>query len=67
MIDELVNFLDQPLARFLRRASYKVILAMDGMTGVGAAQEHTPDLIVMDLGLPGMKTFRRSAGPALIY
>jgi len=42
------------LARFLRRASYKVILATDGMTGVGAAQEHTPDLIVMDLGLPGI-------------
>jgi two-component system cell cycle response regulator DivK len=40
--------------RFLKRAGHRVLLAMDGSSGVRSALEHTPDLILMDLGLPGM-------------
>jgi two-component system, cell cycle response regulator DivK len=40
------------LTRFLRRAGYSVLQALDGLAGVKAAQESSPDLIVMDLGLP---------------
>jgi CheY-like chemotaxis protein len=42
------------VTRFLIREGHTVLHAIDGMTGVGVAQEHAPDLIVMDLGLPGM-------------
>jgi CheY-like chemotaxis protein len=31
-----------------------VLLAADGNAGVSAAQKYRPDLILMDLGLPGM-------------
>jgi CheY-like chemotaxis protein len=40
------------VTRFLKREGHVVIHAMDGLTGVSAAQLHIPDLIVMDLGLP---------------
>jgi CheY-like chemotaxis protein len=42
------------VTRFLRRAGHRVFHATDGMSGVRAALEGIPDLIVMDLGLPGM-------------
>lgn len=42
------------LTRFLRREGYRVIVANDGISGVKAAQEQLPNLIVMDLGLPGL-------------
>jgi CheY-like chemotaxis protein len=42
------------VTRFLKREGHTVIHAMDGMTGVGAAHQYRPDLIVMDLGLPGL-------------
>ena len=42
------------VTRFLRRSGHQVILAEDGLTGVRAALEHIPDLILMDLGLPGL-------------
>ena len=42
------------VTRFLKREGYTVFQATDGITGVRAAQEHLPDLIVMDLGLPVM-------------
>jgi CheY-like chemotaxis protein len=38
--------------RFLKRQGHEVLLATDGLAGVTAAQEHVPDLILMDLGLP---------------
>lgn len=40
------------VTRFLKRHGHDVLLATDGMAGVKAAQEHLPDLILMDLGLP---------------
>ncbi len=33
---------------------YKTLQAKDGATGLAMAQEHGPDLIVMDIQLPGM-------------
>jgi CheY-like chemotaxis protein len=40
------------LSRRLRRKGYDVLLAPDGLEGLAAAQAGSPDLILMDLGLP---------------
>ena len=43
------------LARdYLERASFRVLTAGDGVTGLAAARRERPDLIVLDLTLPGM-------------
>jgi CheY-like chemotaxis protein len=42
------------VTRFLRRNGYQVLVAADGAAGVKVAIEHVPNLIIMDLGLPGM-------------
>jgi two-component system, cell cycle response regulator DivK len=42
------------LSRRLERRGYKVRTAVDGLQGVTLAREITPDLILMDLGLPVM-------------
>lgn len=42
------------VTRFLQRNWHTVLSATDGASGVRAALEHIPDLILMDLGLPGM-------------
>jgi two-component system, cell cycle response regulator DivK len=42
------------LARRLERRNYSVLTAVDGHQGVSVAQEAKPDLILMDLGMPGM-------------
>ena len=42
------------VTRFLRRNGHTVLLAADGRAGVSAAQTYVPDLILMDLGLPGL-------------
>jgi CheY-like chemotaxis protein len=39
---------------FLRMKGYEVVTAPDGRTAVQAAIDEHPDLIVMDLDLPGM-------------
>ena len=38
----------------LERRDFEVLVARDGQTGVEAAREHLPDLILLDLGLPGL-------------
>ncbi|MBN9325663.1 MAG: response regulator transcription factor, partial [Cellulomonas sp.] len=49
---------ERPLAElvagYLRRDGYEVHLAFDGPTGVASAREVDPDVIVLDLGLPGL-------------
>ena len=40
------------LSRLLVRRGYEVIMATDGPQGIAMAQRHTPDLILMDLGMP---------------
>lgn len=49
---------EQPLARliagYLEREDFEVDLAFDGPTAVALAREHDPEVIVLDLGLPGL-------------
>ena len=42
------------LARRLERRNYRVVLAVDGEQAVALARAEKPDLILMDLGLPGL-------------
>ncbi|MCX4718536.1 response regulator transcription factor [Streptomyces virginiae] len=42
------------VAGYLERAGFAVRLAADGPAGLRAAEEHRPDLMVLDLMLPGM-------------
>ena len=42
------------LSRRLVRRGYDVLLALDGPHGLAMAAMHGPDLILMDLGLPGI-------------
>ena len=38
----------------LEEAGYRVINAVDGVTGLTTAREVTPDLVILDLGLPDL-------------
>ena len=38
---------------YLRQAGYRVLQAGDGETGVAAVQQHRPDFVILDVGLPG--------------
>ncbi len=42
------------LARRLERRGYTALTAVDGTQGVSLARSAKPDLILMDLGLPGI-------------
>jgi two-component system cell cycle response regulator DivK len=42
------------LSRRLERRGYKVLMAVDGEQGVAMAQSEAPDLILMDMSLPGL-------------
>ena len=52
----------------LTRAGFTVIVATDGVEGVAMAASEQPDLVLMDLSLPGIDgeeaTRRIKAGPA---
>ncbi len=52
---------EQKIADFLRRGlsyeGYKIETAADGETGLKAARENTPDLIILDVMLPGLDGF----------
>jgi len=50
--DDAVN--QELVSRFLRREGHRVLIAPDGPKAVDMAQANTPDLILMDLGLPEM-------------
>lgn len=53
------NIDNYELVRFiLERAGYEVFLAMNGRDGVAAARVQKPDLILMDLTMPGMDGWR---------
>jgi len=49
---------DEAIIKFLRRGlayeRYEVDVATDGLSGLQLAQENTPDLVVLDLMLPGL-------------
>ena len=40
------------LSRRLKKRDFDVIIAVDGREGVAKAKEQTPDLVLMDIGLP---------------
>jgi two-component system cell cycle response regulator DivK len=42
------------LSRRLARRGFEIVLATDGQHGLTMAKTHAPDLILMDLGLPGI-------------
>jgi DNA-binding response OmpR family regulator len=44
----------EPLARALRRDDHEVMVCGDGLQALEAARQTDPDLVVLDLGLPGM-------------
>ena len=53
---------DDENARFmvevvLQQAGYRVVHAVDGESGLVAFREHEPDLVVLDVRLPGMNGF----------
>ncbi len=49
---------DPPIADlldlYLRQAGFRVLLAPTGARGLELVDQHRPDLVVLDLGLPGM-------------
>lgn len=42
------------LSRRLRKKGYDVVIAVDGQEGIDKAKDGKPDLILMDISLPGM-------------
>ncbi len=42
------------LSRRLTRRGFEVVMALDGLEGVVVAAREMPDLILMDVGLPGI-------------
>jgi CheY-like chemotaxis protein len=42
------------LSRRLARKGYSVVMAIDGIHGLAAARDEAPDLILMDMNLPGI-------------
>jgi len=42
------------LSRRLQRKGYDVVMAVDGLEAVAMATSEAPDLILMDIGLPGI-------------
>ena len=49
------------LARRLERRQYTVLQAVDGLEAVRMARASRPDLILMDLGLPGIDGWEATA------
>ena len=56
---------DNPVNRklvsvLLEKAGYQVLLAEDGIQGIDVAKESEPDLILMDMNMPGMDGYEAS-------
>ncbi|HEU0237347.1 MAG TPA: HD domain-containing phosphohydrolase [Candidatus Limnocylindrales bacterium] len=45
------------LEHLLEREGYRVVTALDGQTALSAVDEHTPDLVLLDIGLPVLDGF----------
>jgi len=51
------------LSRRLQRRGYEIYVATDGVQAVAVATRAKPDLILMDLGLPGVDGWTATAKP----
>ena len=56
IVDDLVDSAEA-LARLLSRRNCEVRVAHDGPSGLTAAREFGPDVLLLDLGLPGLNGF----------
>lgn len=45
------------MAQLLRLSGYSVDLAYDGLAGLAAGEAHWPDVVLLDIGLPGMNGY----------
>ncbi len=57
LIIEDDKFLKRVISRKLSGEGYEIIEALDGEKGLKSAQEENPDLILLDLILPGIDGF----------
>ncbi len=57
LIIEDDKFLRELMSKKLSREGYKVLEAVDGEAGLQKAKEEKPDLILLDLILPGINGF----------
>lgn len=59
------------ISRLLERRGFTLVTAVDGEEGVRLCREQLPDLVLMDLGLPGIDGFeatrRIKADPATAH
>ena len=52
------KFFIEPVKRLLEGQGYAVDVAFDGIAGLALAREKQPDLIMLDLMLPGMNGYQ---------
>ena len=53
LVDDMRSFLDLE-ATFLARAEVRILTASTGLEGIRVARAERPDLVVLDIQLPGM-------------
>jgi DNA-binding response OmpR family regulator len=53
LIEDNLDF-GNGLKRLLEQRGHDVVLARDGPGGLSAAESHRPDVVVLDIGLPGL-------------
>ena len=46
------------LASLLKLLNYQVWTAYDGQTGLDSARDHRPDVVLLDIGLPGLNGYQ---------
>ena len=54
LIIEDEKTLAEMIAAYLARSGYQTTVEHDGVAGVHAAREQSPDVVILDLGLPGL-------------
>ena len=53
LVDDEVDFI-QPLAYWLQVKGYEVVVALDGKCALEKIRDEKPDIVFMDLNMPGM-------------